>query len=101
MAWGETRMAGDALTRDEAAALEEIVFELTAPHTLEEIAHRIGYTVRGVQFIEQRALAKLRSLIAEEWAGSLDEPPSLSTRMWNVYPSDGMASKSRAERDGA
>jgi DNA-directed RNA polymerase sigma subunit (sigma70/sigma32) len=48
------------LTPNEEAALAELEWELSAPHTLDEIAERLGKSRRTVQRIEQRALAKMR-----------------------------------------
>ncbi len=55
------------MTPDEAAALEELEWELTAPHTQEEIAERLGISQQRVDKLEKRALRKLRDLIDEDW----------------------------------
>lgn len=62
------------MTPDEAAALEEIVWELTAPHTQEEIADRLGISQQRVDRLEKRALSKLRALISDDWKP--DRPPA-------------------------
>jgi DNA-directed RNA polymerase sigma subunit (sigma70/sigma32) len=51
------------VTRDEEAALAELEFHFTSPHTQEEIAEFLGYTQQRVSQIEARALAKLKALI--------------------------------------
>lgn len=85
-------MASDeTLTADEAAALEELLFELSAPHTQEEIAERLGLERYEVARIERRALAKMRELIADGWKGPLREPPSLGLRMGEPIASNGAA----------
>ncbi len=64
------------MTENEEAALEEIMWELTSPHTQEEIAARLGVTSRTIRRIETRALAKLRELIeGKGWEEGLKEPP--------------------------
>ncbi len=54
------------MTPNEEAALNDLVWELSAPHTLEAIAERLGKSRRTVRRIEARALAKLRSLMSED-----------------------------------
>jgi hypothetical protein len=63
------------MTANEEAALEELVWEMTAPHTQEEIAARLGIASRTVRRIEVRALAKLRDLVGEDWEDP-DSPPA-------------------------
>jgi hypothetical protein len=67
-----------AETPDEIAALDELLFELTAPHTLQEIADRLGCSDVWAGKIETRALAKLRRAMTregkEDWRGALLEP---------------------------
>ncbi len=58
------------LTKKEQAALEELVWELSAPHTLEEIAERLGCSIENVWKIEKRALGKLRAMTSEDWRES-------------------------------
>lgn len=68
-------MNADELTPDEAAALDELVWELSAPHTLEAIAERLGRDRYYVMRVEARALKKLRRLLEEQgledWRGGL------------------------------
>ncbi len=90
--------ATETLTPNEAAALEEIVWELTAPHTLEEIAERLGTTHWTVLRIEQRALETMRSFVDDDWQDGLREQPRLHTRLFECGPSDGRT-KSKI-RDG-
>lgn len=70
------------LTPNEAMALDELEWELAAPHTLEEIATHLGCSLRHVSRIEARALKKLRDRAPDEWRAGLREPPLLgrSTR---------------------
>ncbi len=64
------------MTPNEDAALEELVWEMTAPHTPQEIAARLGITDRSVRRIEERALAKLAVMAAGGgWEEGLREPP--------------------------
>ncbi len=67
------------MTPDEEAALAELVWELSAPHTLEEIAEHLGMSRRTVSRIEAQAFKKLRGLLAEgpDWQEGLKEPPTL------------------------
>jgi len=94
-------MGDEPLTPNEAAALAELEWELSAPHTLEEIAEHLGISRFAAARIEKRALAKMRAAMPDGWEGRVREPAPLSRCLWNVYPSDGAASKLRAERDGA
>ncbi len=55
------------MTSDEEAALEDIVWEMTKPHTQEAIAARLGVSQQRVDKIEKRAMAKLRGLVGEDW----------------------------------
>lgn len=48
------------LTDAERAALDELVFELSGPHTPATIAARLGLSSSYVRELERRALAKLR-----------------------------------------
>ena len=50
----------DVLTPNEEAALEELIWELSTPHTLQEIAARLGCRFQLVSQIEHRALRKMR-----------------------------------------
>jgi DNA-directed RNA polymerase sigma subunit (sigma70/sigma32) len=60
------------MTPNEEAALEELIWELTAPHTQEEIAARLGMRRELVSDIEQRALRKLRKLLKQRGLGFED-----------------------------
>lgn len=72
----------EQLTPNERAALAELEFELSAPHTLEEIATHLGVSVRHVTRIESRALDKMRSLIESgDWEEGLQEPAPLGRRV--------------------
>ncbi len=77
------------MTPNEEAALEELVWELTAPHTPQEIASRLGITDRSVLRIEERALAKLRRLAVSDWEDGLKDPPTQHRRCDEPYASDG------------
>lgn len=87
------------MTPNEEAALAELVFELSAPHTLEEIAEHLGISLRHVSRIEARALAKLRGLLEahEDWGDGLSEPPTLARRCGEIFPSNGSTPKGEAE----
>lgn len=68
------------LTPNEAAALEELVWELSAPHTQEAIADRLGMSQQGIAVVEKRALVKLRRLMSgSAWEDGLKEPPKNHT----------------------
>ncbi len=84
---------GDDLTPNEEKALADLVFELSSPHTPEEIAERIGCTARHVRRIEARALLKLRAEMPAGWDASLIEPTSLHRRCGDVFAGDGSAPK--------
>lgn len=62
------------LTEDEAAALAELEWELSAPHSLQEIAEHIGCNHVTVWRIEKRALRKLQALTSEDWKGPMRDP---------------------------
>lgn len=65
------------MTPNEEAALEELVWELTAPHSAEEIADRLGIDRSTVWRIESSALEKMRNRLQAEgkdWSGPLQEP---------------------------
>ncbi len=72
------------MTPAEEAALDELVWELTAPHSAEEIANRLGVDRTTVWRIEAGALEKMRKRLQDEgkdWSGPLHEPrDSLSGR---------------------
>lgn len=80
------------LTPNEAAALAELEWELSAPHTLEEIAQHLGCSLRHVSRIERRALEKLRANASDEFRGSTREPAALGRRV-GEFPSNGMTRK--------
>jgi DNA-directed RNA polymerase sigma subunit (sigma70/sigma32) len=61
------------MTANEESALEELVWELTAPHTQEEISNRLGISQQRVDKLEKRALSKLRALVDDDWKP--DKPP--------------------------
>jgi DNA-binding XRE family transcriptional regulator len=82
------------LTKNEKAALREILFEMTKPHTQEEIADHLGVSRRTVNRIEEGAMAKLRTLAVEDWKDGLEEPTALQTKMYEIGPSDGRTSPS-------
>lgn len=83
---------GDDLTPAEAAAIADLEWELTAPHTLEEIADHLGCNEKTVRRIEDRALDKLRSLLPDGWEeAALQEPSPLHRGVGRVCPSDGRA----------
>jgi hypothetical protein len=74
----------------EAAALADLVFALTAPHTLEEIADHLGLSRFAVARIERRALGKIRAGMSEGWEDSaLGEPSKLHLGVDRVCPGDG------------
>jgi len=52
----------------ERAALRELEFGLTGPHSLREIAEFLGVSNREVGRIERRALEKLADLVDESWS---------------------------------
>lgn len=88
-----------SLAPNEALALAELEWELSAPHTLEAIAEHLGVTQRTVEKTQARALRKLRILLDEQnlgdWQeGGLREPPLLSQRRANDHggelPSTGL-----------
>ena len=84
----------DVLTEKESAALEELVWELTAPHTLDDIAERLGVSRRTVSRIEAGALEKLREFANEGWSGGLRDPAiGLHRACDEVTPTDGMTRK--------
>lgn len=56
---------------NEKAAMEELMWELSAPHSLQAIADRLGMSEKLVHQIEKRALKKLRVMLGEEWSGPL------------------------------
>jgi DNA-directed RNA polymerase sigma subunit (sigma70/sigma32) len=51
--------------------LDELIWEMTKPHTQEEIAKRLGVSQKTVHKIEARALKKLRELTSEDWKEDL------------------------------
>lgn len=67
---------GPPLTKNEKAALEELIWEMTKPHTQEEIAKRLGVSQKTVHKIESRALKKLRELTSEDWQDGLRDAES-------------------------
>ncbi len=75
------------MTLAEQMALAELEWELSAPHTLEEIAAHLGVSRRTVRRVEARALEKIKGLlIGGQWEdGGLREPPLLSQRRAEDY----------------
>lgn len=45
--------------------MAELEFELSAPHTLESIAKKLGISFQQVSKIEKRALKKLKAMMLE------------------------------------
>lgn len=74
---GQAVLQTSDLTAEEQAALRELEFELTKPHTLEEIADFLGMPLVTVFDIEKRALGKMRKRLVREgkesWQGPLSE----------------------------
>lgn len=66
------------MTPDEDAALEELIWEMSGPHSNEEIADRLKCSRQTVWRIEQEALAKMLRVLKREgkesWRGALREP---------------------------
>ncbi len=65
------------MTPAEEAALAELVWELSAPHSAEAIAEHIGCDRTTVWRIELAALNKMRERLQAEgkdWSGPLKEP---------------------------
>ncbi len=54
----------DDLTTTERAALDELTFAMRGPHTLEEVARRVGLSVERVRALEKQALRKMRRAAA-------------------------------------
>lgn len=78
------------MSPNEQAALAELEWELSAPHTLEEIAAHTGLTLRSVARIEARALDKMRAMTTEADA-SIREPSPLHRGVGRVALGDGRA----------
>ena len=53
------------MTPDEEAALAELVFHMSGPHTVSAIAKQLGISHQLVSQIEKRALAKMRKLLRQ------------------------------------
>ncbi len=92
------------MTADEEAALEELEWELSAPHSLEAIAERLGFSHASVAMrIEERALAKMAAVLRAEgkvdWEGGLQEPVTLQTRLYECGPTDGRTSPRIEDRN--
>jgi hypothetical protein len=80
------------LEEREAAALEELEWELSAPHTQEAIAERLGMSQPGILFVERRALKKLRKLASGHgWEDGLRDPPRNHTGLNDRFADDGMS----------
>ncbi len=66
------------MTENEKKALADLMWELSSPHSSEEIAEHLGCSRKHVWEVEKRALGKLKAmLIAEgkgDWATGLREP---------------------------
>jgi DNA-directed RNA polymerase sigma subunit (sigma70/sigma32) len=54
------------MTNEEMAALDELVFALSGPHSTEAIAARLGLQQDSVRAIELRALEKMRRELARK-----------------------------------
>ncbi len=76
-------------TEEEELALEELVWEMTAPHTLEDIAEWLNVSRRTVKRIEDRAMAKLRGLVSTDWESGLSEPTVLQKKLYECGATDG------------
>ncbi len=88
----------------EEAALEELEWELSAPHSLEEIAARLGLShASAVMRIEEQALAKMAAILRSEgkgeWEEGLQEPVTLHTRLYECGPTDGRTSARIEDRN--
>ncbi len=74
--------------RSEQLALSDLVFELTAPHTQQEISEHLGISQQRVSRLEKRALRKMRATLeaeGKEWSGPLfDARPDTSERIKEV-----------------
>lgn len=73
-----TDAGSPAETPEEVAALADLVFAMSAPHTQQEIADHLGIANQRVSEIEARALETLRQILEDEgkgdWRGALLEP---------------------------
>ncbi len=86
----ETGQRHDApRTEAEELALAELVWEMTAPHTLEEIADWLGVSRRTVKRIEDGALTKIRGLVSPDWESGLSEPDVLQKKLYECGATDG------------
>ncbi len=87
-----------AKTEQEHAALEELVWELTAPHTEEEIAGRLGIEARSVRRIQVRALKNLRHFARRGgWESGLSDPRVNHRGIDEHYPNNGMTPRRTPE----
>ncbi len=77
------------MTLEEEMAMADLIFELSAPHTQEEIAEHLGMPRETVRDIESRALAKLLSFVPPGWDASLREPSPLHVGVDRICPGDG------------
>ncbi len=55
------------MTPDEEAALAELVWRMTSPHTQEDIAAHLGVSQEYVCQVEKRAMAKLQAMTHPDW----------------------------------
>lgn len=85
------------MTPNEEKAVADLIFELGAPHTLEEISAHTGMALRSVHRIEKRALEKMRLAVTGGWDSSLREPSRLVRRCGDVFPGDGSARRDQRE----
>lgn len=83
------RLRRRRLIAAEKKALDELVFHMTAPHTLEEIAEFLGCPLITVWRIEQEALRKMRKDVHDDWESGTQDPPQLQSRMFHVGPTNG------------
>jgi hypothetical protein len=79
-----------SLSPAEEAALAELEFNLSAPHTLQAIAKQLGMPFQQVAAIEKRALKKLREIINPDWQGPLTD----DDRVGYIEPESGVILRS-------
>lgn len=69
--------------------MDELIWELSAPHSLDAIAEHLGVSRRTVARVEQRALAKMKHCVSEDWQSGLKDPNPLQTKLHELGPTDG------------